>query len=67
MEVKEINLAFDRDFSSNPYVMQALKDFMTYAKEEGYHVNIVTWGKDDGKGIDDLLLIGKTPTITPIF
>lgn len=67
MQVEEINLAFDRDFSSNPYVMKALKEFMTYAKKEGYHVNMVAWGKDDGKGIDDLLLTGKIPTITPIF
>lgn len=68
MGVEVINLAFDRDFSSNPYVMKSLKEFMSFTKEKGYHVNMVTWGKNDGKGIDDLLLKGnKIPTITPIF
>lgn len=67
MEVEEINLAFDRDFTSNVYVMKSLKQFMAHAKEKGYHVNIAAWGKEDGKGIDDLLLLRKIPTITPIF
>lgn len=68
MEVEEINLALDRDFSSNPYVMKALKDFMAYAKKESYHVNMVSWAKEDGKGIDDLFLSrGKIPTVTRIF
>ncbi|GLO68305.1 DUF3854 domain-containing protein [Oceanobacillus kimchii] len=66
--VEEINLAFDRDFSSNKYVMNSLKEFMGHAKKLGYHINMVSWGKEDGKGIDDLFVSQrKIPTITPIF
>ncbi|MFD1609775.1 DUF3854 domain-containing protein [Oceanobacillus luteolus] len=68
MGVEEINLAFDRDFTSNEYVMSSLKEFLVTTKQKGYHVNMVSWGKDDGKGIDDLLLTGsKIPKITRIF
>jgi hypothetical protein len=68
MGVEEINLAFDRDFTSNEYVMKSLKEFMATSKKKGYHINLVSWGKDDGKGIDDLLLTRtKIPKITRIF
>lgn len=48
--------------------MKSLKEFMTTAKNKGYHINLVSWGKEDGKGIDDLLLTRtKVPKITNIF
>lgn len=68
MGVQEINLAFDRDFTDNALVMSSLKEFMAECKKKGYHINLVSWGKDDGKGIDDLLLTRtKIPKITKIF
>jgi len=67
MEVDEVNLCFDADVVSNPYVRQHLMECAKELKKEGYSANMVIWNQSDGKGIDDLLLNNKVPHFKRLF
>ncbi|WP_440274871.1 DUF3854 domain-containing protein [Ferdinandcohnia sp. SAFN-114] len=67
MDVDEVNLCFDADVVSNPYVRQHLMECAKELKKEGYSANMVIWNQADGKGIDDLLLNCKIPHFKRLF
>ncbi|MEM7771058.1 MAG: DUF3854 domain-containing protein [Cyanobacteria bacterium P01_A01_bin.37] len=54
----EVCLTYDADFRSNPQVMEALKSFNATLKNScsTVKVSVATWGVNEGKGIDDLLV-----------
>jgi hypothetical protein len=53
---REVYVAFDSDFASNPSVRQALIRTVVLLHKEGAEVKILTWDAADGKGIDDYLV-----------
>ncbi|OPX89445.1 MAG: hypothetical protein A4E53_01522 [Pelotomaculum sp. PtaB.Bin104] len=53
---KELIVAFDSDYRTNPNVAKALRDFITNLKSKGYLPQNATWPASYGKGIDDALL-----------
>lgn len=60
---KTVLLAFDADAEQNLGVARTLKAAYQQLTERGYDVKVETWALADGKGIDDLLVAGKTPTV----
>src|SRR5262249_12276813 len=56
-------LAFDSDWRQNPYVARALAQATQALVEAGYTVGVETWNVSQGKGIDDVLAAGYTPTL----
>ena len=67
MNVKQVNLAFDMDLLENPLVAQQLKLFAQELKKQGFAANLAVWNPDDGKGIDDVLLNRRIPTLKKLF
>ncbi|WP_176551182.1 DUF3854 domain-containing protein [Bacillus sp. AFS040349] len=67
MGVEEVNLCFDADVVNNPYVRNHLMECVKELKAEGYHVNMVIWNQNDGKGIDDLFINSKIPHFKKLF
>jgi Domain of unknown function (DUF3854) len=57
-----IRLAFDMDASRNLQVAMALRQTARRLRAEGMAVQLEVWDEADGKGIDDLLAAGQTPT-----
>jgi len=60
---KTVRLAFDADAKDNKHVAGALKTLGNDLRAEGFTVELETWDKADGKGIDDLLHNGKKPKV----
>jgi hypothetical protein len=58
-----IRVAFDMDASRNLQVAVALRQTVRKLSGEGFPVEIEMWDEADGKGIDDLLAAGHTPTV----
>jgi hypothetical protein len=58
-----IRVAFDMDASRNLQVAGALRQAVRRLSGEGFPVEIDLWDEADGKGIDDLLAAGHTPTV----
>jgi Domain of unknown function (DUF3854) len=58
-----IRLAFDMDASRNLQVAMALRQTARRLRAEGMAVQLEVWDEADGKGIDDLLATGQTPTV----
>ena len=56
-------LAFDTDWRQNPHVARALTQATQALVEAGYTVVVETWDASQGKGIDDVLAAGYTPTL----
>lgn len=54
-------IAFDADFRTKTNVARALVQFTWFLQDRGYNVEVETWSKKNGKGIDDLLGNGKKP------
>lgn len=67
MRVEVVNLAFDADVVNNPYVRLNLMKCVKELKIRGYHVNMVIWNAEDGKGIDDLFIGRKKPHMNALF
>jgi hypothetical protein len=63
LDAKTARVALDADARTNPHVAQALGDLVVHLGKHGFEVELETWDVADGKGIDDLLRIGKKPTI----
>jgi len=62
-KAKVVRLAFDGDWRVNGKVAQATVACVEGLKAEGIRVEFETWNPGDGKGIDDILAVGKTPTL----
>ena len=60
---KTIRLAFDADALDNPNVARALLGCSEAAAALGLAIEMERWDRSDGKGIDDLLVAGKTPEV----
>ncbi len=56
-------LAFDSDSATKPPVARALADCAAGLADKGFDVHLELWAAADGKGIDDLLKAGKSPTV----
>jgi hypothetical protein len=55
-------LAWDADWRQNPHVARSLGECAKHLKKAGFDVLMEDWCPDQGKGIDDLLLYGHSPT-----
>jgi hypothetical protein len=60
---KMVRLAFDADAWDKPTVAKALAAFAEALLEAGFAVELERWDATDGKGLDDLLAVGKTPAV----
>ena len=60
---KTIRLAFDADALDNPNVARALLGCSEAAAALGLAIEMEQQDRSDGKGIDDLLVAGKTPEV----
>lgn len=69
MGVEQVNICFDMDAITNPYVKKHLMEAAKELKSRGYRGNIVLWSENDSaSGIDDLLLMRTTlPQIKRLF
>ncbi|MDX1806396.1 MAG: DUF3854 domain-containing protein, partial [Paenisporosarcina sp.] len=67
MGVRHVNIAFDIDAMSNPYVGHYLKELVHELRNEGYSANIAMWNEEDGKGIDDCLIAKKFAKLQKLF
>lgn len=67
MGVEQVNLCFDADSVSNPYVKKHLMECAKELKRLEFKANLILWNEDDGKGLDDLLLKGFLPHIKRLF
>ncbi|MCM3619706.1 DUF3854 domain-containing protein [Sutcliffiella horikoshii] len=69
MGVEQVNICFDMDAISNPYVKKHLMEAAKELKAKGYRGNLVLWSeKENASGIDDLLLKRTTvPQIKRLF
>ena len=56
-------IAFDADAQGNYNVARALQNTAIALQTEGFNVELETWPKEWGKGIDDVLASGYTPKI----
>jgi hypothetical protein len=60
---KTIRLSFDSDCRSNKTVARALLAAAEGLSAEGFGLELETWDAVDGKGIDDVLVAGKSPAV----
>ncbi|MEK5071666.1 DUF3854 domain-containing protein [Sporosarcina sp. FSL K6-1508] len=67
MGVKHVNIAFDMDAMSNPYVEYYLKELAIELKNKGYTANLAIWNENDGVGIDDVLINRRIPQLRKLF
>ena len=63
LKIVDIHLAFDMDAYRNLQVALALRKAALALQAEGFRVHLELWDEADGKGIDDLLAAGHTPTV----
>ena len=60
---KQVHLAFDQDWKTNPSVAGAMQDFIADLLGRKIEVWIFDWPEDQGKGLDDALKNGITPLL----
>lgn len=63
--VNNIVVAYDADKETNQMVLNAEAGFVNLLTEKGFRVFVADWDINIGKGIDDLLRNGGTPSVTP--
>src|SRR5262249_29823230 len=61
LQVRQVLLAFDADWRTNPHVAQALGQAAFALVTAGYAVQVENWDPALRKGIDDLLAAGHPP------
>jgi hypothetical protein len=66
LQPQRVLLAFDADWRTNPHVAQALGQAAFALVQVGYEVRVEVWDPALGKGIDDLLAAGHTPTMQSV-
>lgn len=65
-KARRVLLAFDADWRAKAHVAQALGHAAFALVAAGYAVEVEAWDPALGKGIDDLLAAGHTPTLTSV-
>jgi hypothetical protein len=63
LQAQRVLLSFDSDWYQNQYVARALAQAAQALVEAGYIVGVETWEPSYGKGVDDVLADGHTPTL----
>jgi hypothetical protein len=66
LQPRQILLAFDADWRTNPHVAHALGQAAFALVKAGYEVQVEVWDPALGKGIDDLLSAGYPPTVQSV-
>lgn len=61
LQARQILLAFDADWRTNPHVAQALGQAAFALVKASYEVQVEDWVSSRGKGIDDLFAAGHSP------
>jgi len=59
LQAKKVRVAFDADADKNPTVARPLRACVKNLLAHGYTVELERWPGDAGKGIDDVLTIGR--------
>ena len=59
-------LALDADIATNPSVQLGEQRIIERLRKEGLTLERASWSTQDGKGLDDLLVAGHSPSIEPI-
>ena len=65
LDPESVVVAYDADFEDNPRVCAARRALACALVAAGHKVFVATWDKDQGNGLDDLLLNGGTPALSP--
>lgn len=63
LKAEIVVVAFDADAMTNAAVAAQQLECIQRLIAEGFAVKLETWPAEDGKGIDDLLAAGKSPTV----
>jgi hypothetical protein len=63
LQPQRVLVVFDADWRTNLHVTQAFGQAVAALVGAGYTVEVETWGPTRGKGIDDVLAAGHTPTV----
>jgi len=63
MNPSEVVMAFDADARRNHHVARSLQNAVYKLDEAGFVTSLEVWPEDAGKGIDDVLANGHTPTL----
>jgi DNA primase len=63
LQPQRVLVAFDADWRTNPHVAQALGQAVAALVGAGYTIEVESWPPALGKGIDDVLAAGRTPTV----
>jgi hypothetical protein len=63
LQPRQVLLAFDADWRTNPHVAQALKCVALAIVKAGVEVQVEDWDPTFGKGIDNLLAAGHLPAV----
>jgi hypothetical protein len=61
LQPRQVWLAFDADWRTNPVVARALASAATAITTHGWTVAVEVWQPSEGKGIDDVLAAGHRP------
>ncbi len=63
LQAKTIRVAFDADAGTNKHVAKALRDCCQDLQAAGFGVELERWPQDAGKGVDDVLQVGRAADI----
>jgi len=66
LQPRQVLLAFDVDWRTNPHVAKALGQAAFALVKAGYEVQVEDWEPALGKGIDDVLAAGHTPACASV-
>ena len=60
---KTVRVAFDADVRRNTTVARCLSHLIDHLRDKEFAVELELWNEEEGKGIDDLLAVGKEPGV----
>jgi hypothetical protein len=63
LQPQRVLVAFDADWRTNRHVAQALGQVVAALVGAGYTVEVESWAPAQGKGLDEVLAAGYTPTL----
>jgi hypothetical protein len=66
LQARQVLLAFDADWRTNPHVAQALGHAASALVTAGYEVQVEDWDPALAKGVDDLLATGHRPALQSV-
>ena len=67
LEAPTVVVAYDADIVEKAEVRLQRNNLAKACFQAGHEVLLASWALDNGKGIDDLLMAGKTPLIEPFI